>query len=166
MEGGEDSALIRPHRIAQGAGKPQRLFLYRAAAVYLTILWTSVRMADMLKIRMQRVGRVNNPSFRFVVTDSQNATRSGKFLEVLGSFDYRKGGVDTIDAERVKHWISKGAQVTDNVHNYLVGKKILTGKKKNVNPVKVVKKEEPKAEAKAAPVAAPAEAPAVEAPKA
>ena len=123
----------------------------------------------MLKIRLQRTGRVNNPSFRFVVTDSQNATRSGKFLEVLGSFDYRKGGADTIDADRVKHWISKGAQVTDNVHNYLVGKKILTGKKKNVNPVKVVKKaEEPKAEAKkdAAPAAAPvAEAP-VEAPKA
>ncbi len=117
-------------------------------------------MADMLKIRMQRVGRTNNPSFRFVVTDSQNATRSGKFLEVLGSFDYRKGGVDTIDAERTKHWISKGAQVTDNVHNYLVGKKILTGKKKNVNPVKTVKKEEPKADAKTAPKEAPAAAPA------
>lgn len=125
-------------------------------------------MADMLKIRMQRVGRVNNPSFRFVVTDSQNATRSGKFLEVLGSFDYRKGGVDNIDADRVKHWISKGVQVTDNVHNYLIGKKILSGKKKNVNPVKVVKKEESKAEAKEAPkAAAPTEAaPAAEAPKA
>jgi len=79
-------------------------------------------------------------------------------LEVLGSFDYRKGGVDTIDAERVKHWISKGAQVTDNVHNYLIGKKILTGKKKNVNPVKVVKKEEPKADAKGVSAAAPKEA--------
>lgn len=130
-------------------------------------------MPIMLKIRLQRVGRKNNPSFRFVVTDSQNATRSGKFLEILGSFDYRKDSGDTIDAERVKHWISKGAKVTDNVHNYLVGKKILTGKKMNVNPKKTPPKKEEEvkkdgakpATPAAAPVSAPAEAPA-EAPKA
>ena len=109
------------------------------------------------------MGRKNNPSFRFVVTDSQNATRSGKFLEVLGSFDYRNGGADQINADRVKHWISVGAKPTDNVHNYLIGKKILTGKKIDVNP----RKSPPKAEvapaeakkAEAAPeAAAPAEA--------
>ncbi len=123
----------------------------------------------MLKIRLQRVGRKNNPSFRFVVTDSQNATRSGKFLEVLGAFDYRKGGVDQINTERLKHWMSKGAKPTDNVHNYLIGKKIISGKKINILPRKSPPKVEAKAdEAKAAPAqaAAPAETPASEAPKA
>jgi small subunit ribosomal protein S16 len=111
----------------------------------------------MLKIRLQRVGRKNNPSFRFVVTDSKNSTKSGKFLEVLGSFDYRKDGTDKIDADRLKHWISKGAKPTDNVHNYLVGKKIISGKKINILPRKSPPKpaEDPKA-AEAAKVATPA----------
>ena len=112
----------------------------------------------MLKIRLQRVGRKNTPTFRFVLTDSKNATRSGKFLEVLGSFDYRDGGTDQIDADRVKYWMSKGAQATDSVHNYLIGKKIISGKKINVLPRKSPPKKEeaPVVEAKAAPVVAPA----------
>lgn len=115
----------------------------------------------MLKIRLQRVGRKNNPSFRFVLTESQNSTKSGKFLEVLGHFDFRKDGENKIDGDRVKYWMSKGAQVTGTVHNYLVANKIITGKKINVLPRKSPpKKEEPKVEA-----AAPAAAPAAEAPK-
>ncbi len=121
----------------------------------------------MLKIRLQRVGRKNTPTFRFVLTDSKNATRSGKFLEVLGSFDYRDGGADNIDGERVKYWMSKGAQATDSVHNYLIGKKIISGKKINVLPRKSPPKKEEDAKAveaaKAAPVTA-APAPVAEAP--
>ena len=43
----------------------------------------------MLKIRLQRVGRKHEPAFRLVLTDSKNSTKSGKFLEVLGSHDFR-----------------------------------------------------------------------------
>jgi small subunit ribosomal protein S16 len=89
----------------------------------------------MLIIRLQRVGRTHEPSFRIVLTDSKFGPKSGKAVEVLGSYDARKGkGANHIDGEKVKYWISKGAQVSDTVHNYLVDEKILTGKKINVLP--------------------------------
>lgn len=103
----------------------------------------------MLMIRLQRVGRKNDPSFRVVVTDSKNSTKSGKFLEVVGSYDARLGKNKTIlKAERIKHWISVGAQLTDTVKNLLISKKIIEGKKtdyrpkpKPVEPVAEVKEE-------------------------
>lgn len=121
----------------------------------------------MLSIRLQRIGRKNEPSFRLVLTESKNAAKSGRFQEVLGFHNFRKDGTTTIKADRVKHWISVGAQVSDTAHNLLVSEKVITGKKKNVLPKKTVeKKEEPVAEAVAPAVeAAPApEAPAAEAP--
>lgn len=92
-------------------------------------------MRDMLKIRLQRVGRVNVPTFRVVLTDSKNSTKSGKFLEILGTFD-PVNEVKEVKADRIKHWMSKGAQVSDTVHNFLVGKKIISGKKINKLPKK------------------------------
>lgn len=85
----------------------------------------------MLKIRLQRIGRKNDPSFRAVLTDSKNAAKSGKFLEIIGSYN-PKAGVAKFDAEKVKFWISKGAQVSETMHNFLVSQKIIEGKKKNV----------------------------------
>ena len=89
----------------------------------------------MLKIRLQRVGRKNDPSFRFVVTDSRNATRSGKYLEVIGSYDARRGK-PAVDGVRVKHWMSHGAQLTPTVHNLFISEKLIEGKKINVLPRK------------------------------
>jgi len=89
----------------------------------------------MLKVRLQRTGKKNDPSFRLVVTESQNGPQSGKFLEVLGSLDIKKGSA-TLNAERVKHWIANGAQVSDTVHNLLISEKIIEGKKINVLPRK------------------------------
>ncbi len=89
----------------------------------------------MLMIRLQRVGRKNDPSFRVVVTDSKNSTKSGKFLEVVGSYDARLGKNKTIlKPERIKHWISVGAQLTDTVKNLLISKKIIEGKKTDYRP--------------------------------
>lgn len=85
----------------------------------------------MLKIRLQRTGRKNNPAFRVLLTDSKNSTKSGKFLEILGSYDLKKGEV-LFKADRINYWISKGAQVSDTVHNFLVHQKLIEGKKKNV----------------------------------
>lgn len=81
----------------------------------------------MLMIRLQRVGRKNDPSFRMVVTDSKNGPKAGKFLEIVGAYDARKGKPQ-INADRVKYWISSGAQVSDTVHNLLVKGKIVEGK--------------------------------------
>lgn len=103
----------------------------------------------MLIIRLQRVGRRNEPTFRIVVTDSKNGPKSGKALEVVGAYDPREAkgnkGNNRLDAERIKHWISKGAQVSDTVHNMLVSAKIIEGKKINVLPRKspIVKEEKP-----------------------
>ncbi len=84
----------------------------------------------MLKIRLQRTGRKNDPAFRVVLTDSKNATKSGKFLEILGSYNVKSGEV-LFKGDRIKEWIKNGAQVSDTVHNFLVSQKIIEGKKKN-----------------------------------
>lgn len=133
----------------------------------------------MLKIRLQRTGRKHEPTFRLVLTDSKNSTKSGKLLEVLGSHDARNDKNTAIKADRVKHWLSVGAKATGTVHNMLVSSKIITGKKVNVLPKKTYTKPAeavveapapaptpaPVAEATPEPVveeATPAEAPAVE----
>ncbi|MES2088142.1 MAG: 30S ribosomal protein S16 [Patescibacteria group bacterium] len=119
----------------------------------------------MLKIRLQRVGRTNVPTFRVVLTDSKNSTKSGRFLEILGSYDTRKDSEKKVNAERVKYWISKGAQVSGTLHNFLIHTKVITGKKINVLPKKTpIKKEEVAKVEKPAEAAAPTEvAPSVEA---
>lgn len=90
----------------------------------------------MLTIRLQRVGRRNDPTFRVVVTDSKNGPKSGKFLEIVGSYDSRRGEKSNVDVDRVKHWMSKGAKVSGTLHNLLISKKIIDGKKINVLPRK------------------------------
>ncbi len=121
----------------------------------------------MLKIRLQRVGRTHEPSFRLVLTDSKNATKSGKYVESLGSFDARRGEKAEFKADRIKELIGNGAQPTDTVHNLLVSKKIIEGKKINVLPLKKAIVKDVPAEAVSAPVVetpAPAQAePVVEA---
>jgi len=89
----------------------------------------------MLKIRLQRTGRKNNAAFRVVLTDSKNSTKSGKFKEILGSYDLKKGEI-SFKKERITYWMSNGAQVSDTVHNFLVKEKVIEGKKKNVLPRK------------------------------
>lgn len=94
-------------------------------------------------IRLQRVGRKNDPSFRVIVTDSKNAAKRGRPTEIVGSYDARKGKPE-LKADRIKHWISVGAQVSGTVNNLLIDAGIITGKKINVLPRKtpIVKKEE------------------------
>jgi small subunit ribosomal protein S16 len=104
----------------------------------------------MLKIRLQRVGRKHEPSFRLVLTDSKNGPKSGKYQEVLGHYDVRRDNkVEQFDIAKIKYWMSKGAQVSETVHNFLVEKKIIEGKKINKLPRKSpIKKEEVKVESK------------------
>ncbi|KKQ77343.1 MAG: 30S ribosomal protein S16 [Candidatus Zambryskibacteria bacterium RIFCSPHIGHO2_01_FULL_39_63] len=90
----------------------------------------------MLMVRLQRVGRKHEPVFRLVLTDSKNGPKSGKFLEILGSYDARRGEKAEFKTERVKHWIANGAKLSDTVHNIFVERKIIAGKKINVLPKK------------------------------
>jgi small subunit ribosomal protein S16 len=89
----------------------------------------------MLKIRLQRIGRKNDPSFRVVLTDSKNSAKSGKFLEILGTYN-PKSAERNLLAERIKYWIGQGAKCSGTMHNFLVQDKIIEGKKINVLPRK------------------------------
>jgi small subunit ribosomal protein S16 len=120
-------------------------------------------VAQMLKIRLQRVGRKHEPSFRVVVTDSENSTKSGRLKEVLGSYDPRKA-TDLLKVDRIKHWLGLGAKPTGTMHNLLVTHKVIDAKKINVLPKKTpIIKEAPVEEATPAPEAPAAEVVAPEA---
>src|SRR3989338_4673476 len=114
---------------------------------------------SMLKIRLQRTGRTNVPTFRIVLTDSKNSTKSGRYLEVLGSYD-AVNNVKEVKADRVKHWLSMGAQLTGTLHNFFIEKKIIEGKKINVLPKKKPIKKEETTPVAGTPVAAVAATPA------
>lgn len=100
----------------------------------------------MLKIRLQRVGRKHDPSYRIVVVEHTTGPKSGKNIEILGNYN-PKTDVKTIDAQKVKDWISKGAQLSDTLHNILVSEKIIEGKKVNVLPKKTPQIDEEKIKA-------------------
>jgi len=65
------------------------------------------------------------------LTDSKNSTKSGRFKEILGSYDPRKS-VDALETERIKYWLSQGASPTETIHNLLVEHKIIDAKKIHV----------------------------------
>jgi len=96
----------------------------------------------MLIIRLQRVGRRNHAEFRVVLTEHTRGPKAN-YIEALGHYNPHTDAVQ-IDGEKVREWISKGAQVSDTVHNLLVSQKIIKGDKKNVLPKKapIVKEEE------------------------
>lgn len=104
---------------------------------------------------MQRTGRINVPSYRIVVIEHARSTKAGRFIEQVGTYD-PKAKKRSLKADRIKYWMSVGAQPSDTMHNMLVAEKILSGKKINVLP-KFVAPEAPAAEAPRAeaPVAAP-----------
>lgn len=87
----------------------------------------------MLKIRLQRIGRINSPAYRIVVTEHARAAKTGNFVEKVGTYN-PKTKERTVNAERVKYWMSVGAKPSDTMHNMLISLGIITGKKINVLP--------------------------------
>lgn len=118
-----------------------------------------------LVIRLTRVGKKKDASFRVVVIDSKRKIQAGNYLEMVGSYDPRFNTSD-LKADRIKHWISMGAKPSDTLHNLLISKNIIEGKKINVLPKKVLAKPEPVVEAPAAEAPAAQAAPEAEAPAA
>jgi small subunit ribosomal protein S16 len=95
----------------------------------------------MLMIRFQRIGRTNDPAFRIVVLEKERAAKAGNIVELLGTYNPRSKAL-TLNEKQVKHWMSKGAQPTGSIHNLLVSKGVITGKKVNVLPKKTPTKKE------------------------
>ena len=126
----------------------------------------------MLKIRLSMGGVRKRPIYKIVIADSR-AARDGKFIEKIGSFNplLPKDNKEriSVEAERVKHWISKGAKPTLRVSRILGEAQIMPMPKPGNNPLKAVpKKDRKKSDDKDAPKteAPKAEAAKTEAPKA
>ena len=73
----------------------------------------------MLTIRLARVGARKQPYYRIVVIEKERA-RNGRALEIVGTYNPRTSPA-TVDMkrDRIEHWISKGAQVSDRVGKLL-----------------------------------------------
>jgi small subunit ribosomal protein S16 len=75
-----------------------------------------------VKIRLARGGAKKRPHYSIVVADSRYP-RDGRFIEKIGTFDPMKPKDSaervTLDADKAKAWIAKGAQPTDRVERFL-----------------------------------------------
>jgi small subunit ribosomal protein S16 len=126
-----------------------------------------------LKIRLSRAGAKKRPYYHIVVADARSP-RDGRFIEAVGSWNptlAQDADRVKLDADRVRHWLSQGAQPTDRVLRFLDQAGVAQRPARN-NPTKAVpgKKAQERValqkqaeEAAAAAAAAAAEAPAEEA---
>lgn len=89
----------------------------------------------MLMMRLQRVGRKNDASYRIVVTDKRTGPKSDKHVDRLGSYNPKMNHIQ-LDAAKAKEWLAKGVQPSDTMHNILVSQKVIDAKKINVLPKK------------------------------
>ena len=105
----------------------------------------------MLTIRLTRVGKTKQPSYRFIVSEKTHDPW-GKALEILGTYQPLMNPAKfDVDKERVAYWISKGAQCSDTVWNLFMDQKMVSGDKRKLNSVsdrRKAKMEKKKAEAK------------------
>ena len=95
----------------------------------------------MLAIKLSQRGKTNKRMFRLVITE-KNHDPYENVLETLGSYNPHSKEL-VVKAERVKHWISKGAQMTPTVNNLLLEKKVIEGER--VSASKKGKKSEKRA---------------------
>ncbi|MEN9560968.1 MAG: hypothetical protein RIQ56_241 [Candidatus Parcubacteria bacterium] len=102
---------------------------------------------------MQRIGRINQPSFRIIVTEHARSPKTGNIVEQVGTYN-PTNKQRTIKEDRIKYWLSVGAKPSITIHNMFVQLGLVSGKKKNALPKKTVEKKE--AEAAPAEAAAPA----------
>ena len=69
----------------------------------------------MISIHLRRTGAKKDPHYRVVVADSRDA-RDGSFIEILGHYHPRFTPARvTLDLQKIKSWIAKGAQPSDTV---------------------------------------------------
>ena len=81
----------------------------------------------MLAIKLSKTGKTNKKMFRLIISE-KSRDPYGRVLEILGSYNPHSKEL-VAKEERIKYWLSKGAQMTSTVNNLLVGKSIIEGKK-------------------------------------
>jgi small subunit ribosomal protein S16 len=73
-----------------------------------------------VKIRLMRVGKKKQPTYRVVVADGRSP-RDGRYIEILGQYQPRQEPSGfTVDGDKVLAWLAKGAQPSEQVHRLLV----------------------------------------------
>lgn len=78
----------------------------------------------MLTIRLARIGKKKQPSYRVVVIE-KGRPRDGRVVENVGTYDpLKKPAEYRLNAERIKHWLGCGAQPSDTVRSILRRQKI------------------------------------------
>ncbi len=101
-------------------------------------------------IRFQRIGRKNDPAFRMLVLEKTAGPKAGTYVDQVGTYNPKTKAFNA-DAEKIKGWITKGAQVSPSLMNLLIEKGVLEGAKsakvvKAKNLTKNVTAPEPAAE--------------------
>jgi small subunit ribosomal protein S16 len=72
-----------------------------------------------VKIRLMRVGKKKQPTYRVVVADSRSP-RDGRFIEIIGQYAPRaEPSVVNIDSARALHWLNNGAVPTESASKLL-----------------------------------------------
>ena len=104
----------------------------------------------MLAIKLKRIGKKHQPSYRLIVTEKRHKL-VGRYVEDLGWFNPLLNKKE-FNAERIAHWLKIGAQPTDTVHNLLVTAGLIKAAKRQVH--KKTKKADAKAAAEPAKAAA------------
>ncbi len=116
----------------------------------------------MLRIRLRRVGKRGQAYYRVVVAD-QRFPRDGRFLESLGAYDpHATPPASNLDADRARHWLSKGAQPSEAAEKILRRAGILNGAAVADAPAAAEAEAETEAAAPAAAEAEAAEEPSAE----
>ncbi len=79
----------------------------------------------MVKLRLTRIGSKKNPIYRVVAADSRSP-RDGKFLEIVGRYNPQTDpSTIELDEAKVRRWLEKGAQPTEQVARLLKKKNLL-----------------------------------------
>jgi small subunit ribosomal protein S16 len=82
----------------------------------------------MLTIRLTRIGKKNKAQYRIVVQEKSRAT-SSSYIEQVGFYNpHSQTDQIELKEDRIKHWISKGAEPSPTVHNMLVKQNLIEGK--------------------------------------
>jgi small subunit ribosomal protein S16 len=72
-----------------------------------------------VKLRLVRVGKTKQPSYRIVAADSRSP-RDGRFIEIVGQYNPRsEPSVVNIDSDKALKWLKEGAQPTERVQKLL-----------------------------------------------
>jgi len=99
----------------------------------------SCSMNIMLAIKLRRIGKKHQPSFRIVVAERRSKL-GGRYVDDLGWLNPLSKEFK-INKERAEHWLKTGAKATASVHNLLVKSGVIGGQKRPVHKKKKVETE-------------------------